>query len=83
MSEAIGGIGEDVVADVASGDIGCSIGLVVAGGSGEPGKGLLVSTCNVADGLCSSEVAPVLKLGSTDKGHSNGSEIGRKREASP
>jgi hypothetical protein len=42
-----------------------------------------VSACNVADGLCSSEVAPVLELGSTDKRHSNGSEIGRKREASP
>ena len=83
MGEVVGGISENVIANVASGDIGCSIGLVVAGGSGELGKGLLVYACNVADELYSIKVTPVLELGSTDKRHSNGSEIWRKIEASP
>jgi hypothetical protein len=69
MDEAIGGIGKNVVADVASGDIGCFERLVVVEGLGELGEGLLVSACSVADGLCSSEVATILELGSTCKRH--------------
>ena len=72
-----------MVTDMASGDRDCSAGLVIARGLEELGERLLVSACDVADGLCSSEVAVVLELGSTGKRHSNGSETGRKREASP
>ena len=72
-----------MVIEMASGDRDCSVGLVIAGGLEELEEGLLVSTCDVVDGLCSSEVAVVLELGSIGKRHSNGSETGRKREASP
>jgi hypothetical protein len=68
---------------MALGDKDCSAWLVIARGLEELGEGLLVSACDVADGLCSSEVAVVLELGSTDKRHSNGSKTGRKRKASP